>query len=72
MPLQAPEMFEGGRIGEKIDQYAFALLLWEALTGQLPWKNMSSPMQVFPPPSPYLSPTASPKFTSWKEQFVAG
>ena len=44
--MQAPEMFEGGRIGEKIDQYAFALLLWEAYTGQLPWKSLSSPMQV--------------------------
>lgn len=46
--MQAPEMFEGGRVSEKIDQYAFAMLLWEALTGVVPWSTMSSPMQASP------------------------
>ena len=41
-------MFEGCKLNEKIDQYAFAMLLWESLTGQLPWKCMSNPMQVRP------------------------
>ncbi|CAL5219257.1 g1053 [Coccomyxa viridis] len=42
----APEMFEGKRISEKIDVFSFGILLWEMLTGQLPWGELSSPMQV--------------------------
>ena len=43
---QAPEMFEAGRLSEKIDQYAFAMLLWESHTGRLPWHNLTNPLQA--------------------------
>ncbi|KAK9908804.1 hypothetical protein WJX75_003138 [Coccomyxa subellipsoidea] len=42
----APEMFEGRRVSEKIDVYSFGVLLWEMLTGELPWGHLSTPMQV--------------------------
>ncbi|KAK9820285.1 hypothetical protein WJX72_008607 [[Myrmecia] bisecta] len=42
----APEMFEGHRVTEKIDAFSFGILLWECYTGELPWSQLSSPMQV--------------------------
>lgn len=30
----------------QVDVYSFAILLWEMLTGQVPWANVPSPMQV--------------------------
>ena len=30
----------------QIDVFSFGILLWEMLTGQLPWGELSSPMQV--------------------------
>ena len=38
----------------QIDVFSFGILLWEMLTGQLPWGELSSPMQV------RLSPAGSP------------
>ena len=38
----APELFGGGGITERVDQYAFGIVLWEMLTGQLPWKGMAA------------------------------
>ena len=43
---QAPEQFEGHRTSEKVDQYAFGVLLWELLTGQQPWQELDHPMQI--------------------------
>mmetsp|Transcript_4245 Transcript_4245/g.10082 ORF Transcript_4245/g.10082 Transcript_4245/m.10082 type:complete len:484 (+) Transcript_4245:75-1526(+) len=34
---QAPEMLKLQPITEKVDQYSFAILLWEMITCQLPW-----------------------------------
>lgn len=42
----APEQFEGGRVDEKVDVYAFGMLLWECLTRQRPWADLKNPMQV--------------------------
>ena len=43
---QAPEMFEGHSLSEKIDVYSFGILLWECFTGEVPWSDLDSPMQV--------------------------
>lgn len=42
----APELFDGGQVTEKVDVYSFGVLLWEMLTGQVPWASVPSPMQV--------------------------
>jgi serine/threonine protein kinase len=44
--LQAPEQFEGRPVSERVDQWAFGVLLWEMFTGQLPWADLDHPMQV--------------------------
>lgn len=42
----APEMFEGSsEISEKCDVYSFAVILWEMITGEVPWDG-ATPMQV--------------------------
>lgn len=43
----APECFEAeGRISHAVDVYAFGMLLWEMLTGRVPWAELGSPMKV--------------------------
>lgn len=42
----APELFDGGQVTEKVDVYSFAILMWEMLTGNVPWGNVPSPMQI--------------------------
>lgn len=42
----APELFDGGSVTEKVDVYSFGILLWECLTGQIPWHDVPSPMQI--------------------------
>ena len=32
--------------GLQIDVFSFGILLWEMLTGQLPWGELTSPMQA--------------------------
>jgi tRNA A-37 threonylcarbamoyl transferase component Bud32 len=38
----APELFGGGEINERVDQYAFGIVLSEMLTGGVPWKGMAA------------------------------
>lgn len=42
----APELFDGVNATEKVDVYSFAVLLWECLTGKVPWGHVPSPMQI--------------------------
>lgn len=42
----APELFDGGSISEKVDVFSFGVLLWEMLTGEIPWSTVPSPMQI--------------------------
>lgn len=41
----APECFIGEGVNEKIDVYSLAMLLWECVTGERPWKGHNM-MQV--------------------------
>ena len=41
----APEQFEGVPVTEKVDVWAFGVLLWECLAQQQPWKELSA-MQI--------------------------
>ena len=42
----APELFDGINATEKVDVYSFAILLWECVTGRVPWGHVPSPMQI--------------------------
>lgn len=44
--LQAPEQFEGRPVDEKVDVYAFGMLMWECITRSQPWADLHNPMQV--------------------------
>ena len=41
----APELLRGDRMSEKIDVYGFAMVVWEMLTGEVPFADLSA-MQV--------------------------
>lgn len=41
----APEMIKGTAYNRKVDVYSFGLLLWEMVTGRIPYENLN-PMQV--------------------------
>lgn len=43
--VQAPEQFEGCSVTDKVDVFAFAVMLWECFEQQQPWKELS-PMQI--------------------------
>ncbi len=45
----------------QIDVFSFGILLWEMLTGQLPWGELSSPMQAGRTPIHHAV-----HFTSWR------
>lgn len=42
----APEMFRASAVSEKCDVFSYGTLLWECLTGEVPWAKMVSPMQA--------------------------
>jgi serine/threonine protein kinase len=41
----APELLQGEEYDEKVDVYAFGIILWEIGTGELPFSRMDS-MQI--------------------------
>ena len=41
----APEVLRSEHIDEKADVYSFGVILWEILTGKIPWEDMN-PMQA--------------------------
>jgi serine/threonine protein kinase len=44
--MQSPELFDGGSVTEKVDVYSYGIMLWEMLTGKVPWGDVPSPMQI--------------------------
>lgn len=42
----APELFDGVNATEKVDVYSYAILLWECITGKVPWGHVPSHMQI--------------------------
>ena len=41
----APELLESNTFTEETDVYAYALVIWEVLTGDIPWRGLN-PVQV--------------------------
>jgi len=41
----APELLDSNTFTEETDVYAYALVIWEVLTGDIPWRGLN-PMQV--------------------------
>ena len=41
----APELLESNTFTEETDVYAYALVIWEVLAGDIPWRGLN-PMQV--------------------------
>ena len=42
----APELFGPDNICEKVDVYSLGVVLWECLTGRIPWKELEVPFQI--------------------------
>ncbi len=42
MAYMAPELFAGGAVDERCDQYSFGVVLWEMHTGEVPWRGVGA------------------------------
>ena len=42
----APEQFSGTKVDDKCDAYAFGCILWECITGIVPWSECNNIMQI--------------------------
>ena len=42
----APEQFSGTKVDDKCDSYAFGCILWECITGIVPWSECNNIMQI--------------------------
>lgn len=42
----APEQFSGSKVDDKCDSYAFGCILWECITGMVPWSECNNIMQI--------------------------
>ncbi|EFJ49488.1 hypothetical protein VOLCADRAFT_47122, partial [Volvox carteri f. nagariensis] len=63
----APEQFEGSMISEKVDVYAFAMTMYECLTGVLPWSWLDGDVQV----CRGIVRGRRPKLPGWTPPFLA-
>lgn len=43
--FMAPEQFEGRPVTDKVDVFAFGVMLWECFEQQQPWRDLT-PMQI--------------------------
>jgi serine/threonine protein kinase len=43
----APEMLKNEPCSEKVDVWSFSVILWEILTQEIPYKNLSSMAIMF-------------------------
>merc|ERR1712147_108721 len=41
----APELLDSNTFTEETDVYAYALAIWEVLTGDIPWRGRPSPRE---------------------------
>lgn len=42
----APEIFTAGSVSESCDAFSFGVVLWEMLSGEIPWKSAHTPLQI--------------------------
>jgi serine/threonine-protein kinase len=59
----APEQVDGGPVSPQTDQYAFALVVYEMLTGRLPWK--AAGVKAWTDARLELPPTSALRFCGW-------
>jgi eukaryotic-like serine/threonine-protein kinase len=61
----APEQVEGGELSPQTDQYALALVVYEMLTGRLPWDVNVQDRKALAEAHRHAPPTPASRFCRW-------
>ena len=61
----APEQMDGGEVSPQTDQYALALVVYEMLTGRLPWDVNMQDRKALAEAHRHAAPTPPSKFCPW-------
>jgi serine/threonine protein kinase len=61
----APEQMDGGEVSPQTDQYALALVVYEMLTGRLPWDVDMQDRKALAEAHRHAAPTPPSQFSPW-------
>src|ERR1019366_8209984 len=61
----APEQMDGGEVSPQTDQYALALVVYEMLTGRLPWDVNMQDRKALAEAHRHAAPTPPSRFCPW-------